>query len=87
MAARITPEEVAYYSPPGCRWGETGKMIRGTDYLLVREDCWEQLRAQVTRDDNPDLYTELWESSENPSQKRPGFLRARYQNSSFKHQD
>ena len=87
VAARITPEEVAYYSPPGCRWGETGKMIRGTDYLLVREDCWEQLRAQVTRDDNPDLYTELWESSENPSQKRPGFLRARYQNSSFKHQD
>jgi hypothetical protein len=87
VAARITPEEVAYYSPPGCRWGETGKMIRGTDYLLVREDCWEQLRAHVTRDDNPDLYTELWESSENPSQKRPGFLRARYQNSSFKHPD
>lgn len=87
VAARITPEEVAYYSPPGCRWGETGKMIRGTDYLLVREDCWEQLRAQVTRDDNPDLYTELWESSENPSQKRPDFLRARYQNSSLRHQD
>ena len=87
VAVRITPEEVAYYSPPGCRWGETGKMIRGTDYVLVREDCWEQLRAQVTRDDNPDLYTELWESSENPSQKRPGFLRARYQNSNSTHQD
>jgi hypothetical protein len=87
VAARITPEEVAYYSPPECRWGETGRMIRGTDYVLVREDCWEQLRAQVTRDDNPDLYTELWESSENPSQKRPGFLRARYQKSGFKHQD
>jgi hypothetical protein len=87
VATRITPEEVAYYSPPGCHWGETGKMIRGTDYLLVREDCWEQLRAQVTRDDNPDLYTELWESSENPSQQRPGFLRARYQNSNLTHQD
>jgi hypothetical protein len=84
VATRITPEEVAYYSPPGCRWGETGKMIRETNYVLVREDCWEQLRAQVTRDDNPDLYTEIWESSENPSQKRPDFLRARYQNSSFR---
>jgi hypothetical protein len=87
VAARITPEEVAYYSSPGCPWGETGKLIRGTNYVLVREDCWEQLRAQVTREDNPDLYTELWESSENPSQKRPGFLRARYQGSSFRHQD
>ena len=78
VAARITPEEVAYYSPPSCPWGETAKPIRGTDYILVREDCWEGLRATITRNNNPDLYTEVWDNMENPSQGRPAFLRARH---------
>jgi len=79
VAARITPEEVAYYSPPQCPWGQTAWAIRGTGYVLVREDCWEQLRSLVTRDENPDLYTEIWTDMENPSQTRPDFLRARNQ--------
>jgi hypothetical protein len=79
VAARITPEEVAYYSPSQCPWGQTAWTIRGTGYVLVREDCWEQLRAQVDRDENPDLYAEIWNNMENPSQTRPDFLRVRYQ--------
>jgi hypothetical protein len=78
VAARITPEEVAYYSPPTCPWGETAKLIRGTDYVRVREDCWEQLRAQLNPNDDPDLYSEVWDNMENPSQARPAFMRSRY---------
>jgi len=78
VAVRITPEEVAYYSPPVCPWGQTARLIPGTDYVLVREDCWEQLRARLNRNDNPDLYTEVWENMENPAQTRPAFLRARH---------
>jgi hypothetical protein len=79
VAVRVTPEEIAYYSPASCRWGETAKWIADTQYLLVREDCWEQLRARLNPKDNPDLYTEVWEDMENPSQPRPAFLRARHQ--------
>jgi hypothetical protein len=74
VAARITPEEVAYYSPPACLWGQTANSIDGTGYLIVREDCWEELRARLTRSENPDLYIEVWENMENPSQPRPAFL-------------
>lgn len=80
VAMRITPEEVAYYSPTSCLWGEAAKTIPETDYLLVREDCWEQLRARLTPADNPDLYVEVWEDSENPSQPRPSFLRRKHHN-------
>jgi hypothetical protein len=78
VAVRITPEEAAYYSPSTCPWGETARLIPGTDYLLVREDCWEQLRARLKRNDNPDLYKEVWEDMENPAQSRPAFLRGRH---------
>jgi len=78
VAVRVTPEEVAYYSPTTCPWGETARLIPGTDYLLVREDCWEQLRARLNRNDNPDLYMEVWEDMENPAQSRPAFLRRRH---------
>jgi hypothetical protein len=78
VAVRITSEEVAYYSPSTCAWGETARLIPGTDYLLVREDCWEQLRARLNHNDNPDLYMEVWENPENPAQSRPAFLRSRH---------
>jgi hypothetical protein len=78
VAARITPEEVAYYLPPSCNWGESARTIPGTDYLLVREDCWEQLRVRIAPTENPDLYMEVWQNMENPSQPRPAFLREKY---------
>ena len=81
VALRVTPEEMAYYSPTSCLWGETARAISGTDYLLVREDCWEQFRANVSPKDNPDLYIEVWEDSENPSQTRPEFLRTKHRGS------
>jgi hypothetical protein len=81
VAARITPEEVAYYSPPSCPWGESGQSIPGTDFLLIREDCWEQMRAAIKDSDNPDLYIEVWRDPENPSQPRPEFLRVRHEGS------
>jgi hypothetical protein len=76
-AARVTPEELAFYSPQGCAWGRTARTIRGTQYLLVREDCWEKFRSRIDRSQNPDLYAEIRENMENPSQARPAFLRAR----------
>jgi hypothetical protein len=78
VTMRVTPEEVAYYSPVTCQWSETARTIPDTDYFLVREDCWEQFRANVNPEDNPDLYVELWEDSENPSGVRPAFLRERH---------
>jgi hypothetical protein len=78
VAVRITPEEAAYYSPPTCPWGTTADLIHGTAYVLMREDCWQQLRSRVNREDNPDLYSEIWENMENPSQPRPDFMRARH---------
>jgi hypothetical protein len=80
VAVRITPEETVYYSPPTCAWGETARAIPGTDYLLIREDCWEQLRARLNPNDNPDLYMEVWQDMDNPSQPRPAFLRVRHRN-------
>jgi hypothetical protein len=50
----------------------------------VREDCWEQLRANVNPKDNLDLYVEVWQDSENPSQLRPAFLRAKHRGVSDK---
>ena len=82
VAMRITPEEVTYYSPATCPWSEAARTIPGTDYLLVREDCWERLRANVNPKDNPDLYVELWNNSENPSGTRPAFLRDRHREAS-----
>jgi hypothetical protein len=83
LAVRVTPEELAYYSPMGCAWGRTAKLVHGTQYLLVREDCWQGFRAQLNRFDTPDLYTEVWENMENPAQARPAFLRARHPLSVF----
>jgi hypothetical protein len=81
VAARITPEEVAYYSSPSCVWGKAARTIEDTDYLLVREDCWENLRARLNPNENPDLYTEVWKDMENPSEPRPAFLRVRHRDS------
>jgi hypothetical protein len=78
VTVRITPEEVAYYLPPRCPWGETARAVPGTDYVVIREDCWEQLRADLNAKDNPDLYLEVWQDMDNPSQPRPAFLRARH---------
>lgn len=77
VAMGLTPEEIAYYSPARCPWGETSSLIPGTPWILVREDCWEQFRANVDPNTNPDLYLVLWQNMENPSQPRPGFLRER----------
>jgi hypothetical protein len=81
VAVRITPEEVAYYSSPSCVWGKAARTIGDTDFLLVREDCWENLRARLNPKENPDLYTEVWEDMENPSEPRPAFLRVRHRDS------
>ncbi len=78
VTVRITPEEAAYYLPPRCSWGETARAIAGTDYLVIREDCWEQLRSGLNAKDNPDLYLEVWQDMDNPSQPRPAFLRSKH---------
>jgi hypothetical protein len=84
VAARVTPEEITYYFPSSCAWGVQAKTIANTGDLLVREDCWEQFRARVNANDNPDLFAEVWEDAENPSHSRPVFLRARHQGATEK---
>lgn len=78
VALRVTPEELAFYAPAACQWGNTAMQIHGTPLLFVREDCWEQFRAHLSFHDNPDLYQEAWQDAENPSQPRPAFLRKKY---------
>ena len=78
VTVRITPEEAAYYLRPSCPWVETARAIPGTDYLVIREDCWEQLREGLNAKDNPDLYLEVWQDMDNPSQLRPAFLRDKH---------
>jgi hypothetical protein len=41
---------------------------------LIREDCWESFRAKIDPFLNPELYSRLFETWQNPSKKRPAFL-------------
>ena len=76
----VTAEELAYYGPTPCVFGATARKISETDYLLVREDCWQQFRNSVSADDNPDLYLTAWGPAANPSHARPAFLRQKHKN-------
>lgn len=79
VSLRVTPEELVFYAPAACLWGDTAMQIRGTSLLLVREDCWERFRAAISSYQNPDLYQQVWQDAENPSRQRPAFLRKKYQ--------
>lgn len=72
---KIAPEELNYYLPETCGL-ESGlwKTLSTEDYNLIREDCWEAMRAKLHREEDSDLYQRAWETWLNPAQKRPAFL-------------
>jgi len=71
----ITPDELFYYTPEECRW-DSGltKALNTPGYSLIREDCYEKFRSNVTEATDPDLYQRVWRSWLNPSLHRPNFL-------------
>ena len=79
LTYRISPAEMNYYLPENCRFGSG--MVQSTsvqEYLLIREDCWDAFRQAVSRIDDDDLRARVFNSWQNPSQKRPPFLYARH---------
>ena len=72
------------------KWPTTRRRLACGEKTRKREDySWnrlsaraggllEEFRANVHPEDNPDLYVELWQDSENPSELRPAFLRTRH---------
>lgn len=71
----VRPTELHAYLPPECGWSNSlVRLIPGTPYSLIREDCYVPFRASVKRPYNPELYDLLWSSVMNPSKPRPAFL-------------
>ncbi len=70
----VSPEEAFAYLPTECSWGEAAERLREPQYLLVRENCYAQMRAAIRQDMNPELYDLLWSNTMNPSRPRPDFL-------------
>ncbi|HEX5036510.1 MAG TPA: hypothetical protein VFX30_05075 [bacterium] len=77
LAYGIRPDEIWTYLSPECRDRlEFGRK----DYLLVREDCWEDARRKLVREEDSDLYDRAWNPVWNPSKKRPAFLYPKHEN-------
>ncbi len=71
----VTPEEINYYLSERCGWeGGLVQSLPVSEYNLIREDCWEEMRAKISPSENPDLYHRVGETWLNPSRKRPSFL-------------
>jgi hypothetical protein len=71
LAYGVRPDEIWTYLSPECReLLEFGRK----DYLLMREDCWENARGELVREEDSDLYDRVWSPVWNPSRKRPAFL-------------
>jgi len=71
LTDHIRPDELWSYLSPECR---DRMEMAGPEYLLLREDCWEEGRAKITAEEDSDLDTRARNSVWNPSQKRPSFL-------------
>lgn len=77
MVYSVRPDEVWTYLSPECRdLLEFGRK----DYLLIREDCWEDARGKLIREEDSDLYDRSWSPVWNPSRKRPAFLYPKHEN-------
>lgn len=76
---RINPEELDYYLEARCKW-RSGliKPLPVPDFTLLREDCWQEMRAKITFAENTDLHEKVWRTHLNPAQKRPPFLYAKH---------
>lgn len=79
VAFNVDVSEILYFAPAYCA-EEPGltETIPRTDAVLIREDCWEAFRKEVSKDELPGLWERVWDSEVNPSKMRPKFLRDRY---------
>lgn len=76
---QIDPEALDYYLEAHCKWGSgLLKPLPVSDYTLLREDCWREMRAKITPEENTGLYEKVWRTHLNPSRKRPPFLYAKH---------
>jgi len=70
-----TPEEIFFYMPEYCSWDSDYILqFSGSHYVLIREDCYFDMRNSVQEEQNPELYNTLWNNEINPSIPRPTFL-------------
>lgn len=79
VAFNVDVSEILYFAPAYCA-EEPGltETIPRSDAVLIREDCWEAFRKEVSKGELPGLWERVWDSEVNPSKMRPKFLRDRY---------
>ncbi len=75
VAYGISADEFNYHLPETCGWSSPNlEALPVVGYTLIREDCWETFRAKIDPSLNPELYSRVFETWQNPSKKRPAFL-------------
>jgi hypothetical protein len=77
LARQVSPGELLPFMKGACAGGGPTWITLRPDALLIREDCWEEIRAGIRKEENEDLYERVWDHPINPSKKRPAFLRNR----------
>ncbi len=77
VVKHVSPGELFPYMGRTCGPGSSTWFVLRPDAFLIREDCWEQLRSGVQKEENEDLYDRVWDNGANPYKKRPVFLQKR----------
>ena len=73
------PNEIYARLPAECSW-EDARLFPTERYILLREDCYADLRDALQREDNPELHDLLWNDTLNPNTPRPAFLYNKHKN-------
>lgn len=79
VLSQIEPEELSAFLDSACSFA-SGKiqMLETKGFALIREDCWQKMRAKLIRSDNEDMFDRALSQGLNPSKKRPAFLLKKY---------
>lgn len=70
----VTPAETFFYKPDTCAWNKDIYLFPEFLYMLMREDCYFEMRKAVNQEQNPELYDLLHKNGINPFAHRPAFL-------------
>ncbi len=78
LARNVSSGELLPYLEGPCAPGSKTWFTLRPGTLLIREDCWEEIRSKILPGENEDLYGRIWDNQSNPSHKRPPFLDIRH---------
>jgi hypothetical protein len=69
----LSSSELATYLDASCTW----ERVPDSDYSIVREDCFRSMRAAAAAAEDEGVTSVLSNDAQNPSRRRPAFLRKR----------